>query len=93
MGFSRKHIYHNIQPYALNAIFYAKQAEYVQFYARVIIPASGDNASAGLEILLASGSDWEMIPGRNAVLALTGRPILLGAFYCPPKSDITKPPN
>jgi hypothetical protein len=26
---------------------------------------SGDNASAGPEILLASGSDWEMIPGRK----------------------------
>jgi len=46
------------------AYFYAKQPEYVQFYACVIIPASGDNASAGPEILLASGSDWEMIPGR-----------------------------
>jgi hypothetical protein len=40
---------------ALNYRFSAKLAEYVHFYACVIILASSDNASAGPEILLASG--------------------------------------
>jgi len=40
---------------ALNYRFSSKLAEYVHFYACVIILASSDNASAGPEILLASG--------------------------------------
>lgn len=55
----------------------------MQFYACDIISASGDNASAGLEILLASGSDWEMIPGRRNTRPKPMTSVMLksGRFY------------
>jgi len=65
------------------ARFYAKQAEYVRFYACVIIYASGDNASAGPEILLASGLNGLGVPGRSNTRPKPMTSVMLksGRFY------------